>query len=167
MNKLFYVLLFLNLSAFRPPHPIHLCKSDLEYHAPSKTLRLTIAIFIDDLELALRQRGYDKLFVGTEREKGGSDALILAYLQERFVLKINHKTIVYQWVGKETEKDMTTLRVYLEVPKTGSIKNISFENKILIEMFSDQKNIIEFKYTGKKTGYWLLDKDKFSGQYTN
>ena len=49
MNKLFCLFLFLSLSAFRPPHPIHLCKSDLEYHAPSKTLRLTIAIFIDDL----------------------------------------------------------------------------------------------------------------------
>jgi hypothetical protein len=165
MNKLFCLLLLLSLSAFRLPHPIHLCKSDLEYHAPSQTLRLTVAIFIDDLEVALRKRGHDKLFVGTEREKAGSDALILAYLQERFALKINDKAIIYQWVGKETERDMTTLRVYLEVPKTSSIKNISFENKILIEIFSDQKNIMEFKWAGKKTGYWLLDKDKFSGQY--
>jgi hypothetical protein len=164
MNKLFYLFLLLSLSGFRPAHPIHLCKSDLEYHVPSQTLRLTIAIFIDDLEMALRKRGYDKLFVGTEREKTGADALILAYFQERFALKINDKAIVYQWVGKESERDMTTLRVYLEVPKVNSIKNISFENKILIEIFSDQKNIMEFKWAGKKTGYWLLDKDKFSGQ---
>ncbi len=167
MNKRFYVLLFLNLSlaSFRLPHPIHLCKSDLEYHAPSQTLRLTIAIFIDDLEMALRKRGNDKLFVGTEREKSGTDALILAYLQERFALKINDKAIIYQWVGKETERDLTTLRVYLEVPKVNSFKNISFENKILMEVFPDQKNIMEFKWKGKKTGYWLLDKDKFTGEW--
>jgi hypothetical protein len=165
MNKLFCLFLFLGLSAFK--HPIHLCKSDLEYHAPSQTLRLTIAIFIDDLELALRKRGQDKLFIGTEREKTGTNDFILKYLQERFLLKINSQSVVYQWVGKETERDMTTLRVYLEVPKVVSFKNVSFENKILIETFDDQKNIMELKWAGKPSGYWLLDKDNFVGQYLN
>jgi hypothetical protein len=163
MNKLFCLFLLWSLPAFK--HPIHLCKSDLEYHAPSQTLRLTIAIFIDDLELALRKQGQDKLFIGTEREKLGTDELILKYVQERFVIKLNHQPIVYQWVGKETERDLTTLRIYLEVPKLVSFKNVSFENKILIEAFDDQKNIVELKLTGKPSGYWLLDKDKFVGQY--
>jgi hypothetical protein len=164
MNKLGCLLLFLSLSAFAA-HPIHLCKSDLEYHAPSKTLRLSIAIFIDDLEVALRKQGHDKLFIGTEREKVGTDVLILNYLQERFLLKINQKALTYQWIGKETERDMMTLRIYLEIPKMNQFQNFSFENKLLIEAFSDQKNIIELKLAGKKPGYWLLDKDKFVGQY--
>jgi hypothetical protein len=142
------------------PHAFHISKTDMSFKPQDKTMQLTLHLFIDDIEMALTQQGHKKLFVGTERELPTTNDLLFKYLKSNFNLKINNKEVVYTWVGKETTSDKQALWVYMEIRNVKDIKNIAVENKILTEVFSDQKNIVQVNVPSKKQGYFLLDKSK-------
>ena len=50
--------------------------------------------------------------------------------------------------------------VYLEIKNIREVRNISVENRVLTEVFADQKNIVQVNIPSKKQGYFLLSKSK-------
>jgi DNA polymerase III alpha subunit len=162
-------LFFTHFLGFNTPHPVetvkhlhafHISKTDMTFKPQEKNLQMTLHIFIDDLELGLDKQGHKKLFIGTEREMKSANDLIFKYLQSNFSLKINNKDIAYTWVGKEVTSDKQAIWIYMEVKNIKEVKNITVENKVLTEVFSDQKNIVQVNIPAKKQGYFLLDKAK-------
>lgn len=141
-------------------HAFHISKTDITHKTAEKSLQITMHIFIDDLELALEKQGHKKLFVGTEKEVAQAKTLIEQYLRANFLVSINGKNCVYQWVGKETSTDKQALWIYLEATNIKEVKQISVENKVLTELFADQKNIVQVNVPAKKQGYFLLDRSK-------
>jgi hypothetical protein len=117
-------------------------------------------IFIDDLEKSLEKQGVSKIYIGTEKEKQEANSLIIKYLQSNFSVKLNNKALAYDFLGKETSNDKQAIWVYLEAKNVKDVKQIFVENKILTEIFSDQKNIVQINVPSKKQGYFLLDKNK-------
>ena len=143
-------------------HAFHISKTDMTFKPAEKMLQLTMHLFIDDLEIALEKQGNKKLFVGTEREISNTNDLIFKYLQSNFKLKLNTKDAAYQWVGKEATSDKQALWVYLEIKNLKDLRNIFVENKVMTEVFNDQKNIVQVNVPSKKQGYFLLDRNKTS-----
>lgn len=117
-------------------------------------------IFIDDLEKSLEKQGVSKIYIGTEKEKQEANSLIIKYLQSNFLIKLNNKSLAYDFIGKETSNDKQAIWVYLEAKNVKDVKQIFVENKIITETFSDQKNIVQVNIPSKKQGYFLLDKNK-------
>jgi hypothetical protein len=150
----------LNFTHIENPHVFHISKTDMNYQPRDKALQITMHIFIDDLELALEKQGHKSLFVGTERERQEANTLIFNYLKNNLILKLNNKYVNCDWVGKETTPDKQALWVYLEVKNVKEIKQIFVENKVLTELYDDQKNIVQVNIPTKKQGYFLLDKRK-------
>jgi hypothetical protein len=150
---------FLLFSSFEM-HQFHISKTDVTFKPTEKTLQITMHIFIDDLEKSLEKQGTTKLYIGTEKENKDANTLIIKYLQSNFLIKLNNKPIVYDFIGKETSNDKQAIWVYLEAKNVKDVKNIFVENKILTEIFSDQKNIVQVNIPSKKQGYFLLDKNK-------
>ena len=125
-----------------------------------KSVQITMHIFIDDLESALENQGSSKLFIGTEREKQEANNLVFNYLQNNFSIQLNGKKVNCEWVGKETTQDKQALWIYLEIKNIREVRNISVENRVLTEVFADQKNIVQVNIPSKKQGYFLLSKNK-------
>ena len=123
---------------------------------------MTMHIFIDDLEKGLNKLGNKELFIGTPKERKESNELIINYLQSKFLVKINNKNISFDWVGKEITKDQQALWIYLEMKNVKEIRNIYVENRVLTDVFKDQKNIVQVNVPNKKQGYFLLDVNKVS-----
>ncbi len=145
---------FINLHAF------HISKTDMVFKPAEKSVQITMHIFIDDLESALDNQGASKLFIGTEREKQEANNLIYNYLQNNFSIQLNGKKVNCEWVGKEATQDKQALWVYLEIKNIREVRNISVDNRVLTEVFSDQKNIVQVNIPSKKQGYFLLSKNK-------
>ncbi len=143
-------------------HAFHLSKCDIEYSVGQKSLQVTLHVFIDDLEAALRKQGRDHLFVGSEREVPSANGFIAAYLQEKLIISVNQKKQKAIFLGKETTKDLSAVWIYLEIKDVSEIRDIFVEDKLLTEVFDDQKNIVQIKASGKKGGYFILDKNKTS-----
>lgn len=132
----------------------------MSFKPSEKSLQITMHIFIDDLELAFEKQGQTKLFIGTEKEKKEVNDLIINYLKNNFNIQVNNKKVAYDWVGKEPTSDKQALWIYLEIKNIRDIRNILVENKVLTEVFADQKNIIQISIPSKKQGYFLLSKSK-------
>lgn len=165
MNKIIItILLYFFLGHLHanvlPVHEFHLSKCNIEYKASEKALQVTLHLFIDDLESALRERGIDQLYIGTEKEKEGVDIHIQKYLQEKFQLKSDTQTLQLVFLGKEQSEDLAAIWCYLEVTDVETIKHLTVTNNVLMDIFEDQKNIVSIKGPEKKSAYFLFEKGK-------
>ena len=163
MTMLFLLLTILAQPSFQATdlaHAFHLSKTDMVFQPKEKTLQITMHLFIDDLEIALENQGKKSLMIGTEKEKMGVNDLIFNYLEQNFNLTINDKKTAYTFVGKEPTADKQALWIYLEVKNLKNIKALSVENKILMDVHSDQKNIVQVMVPTKKAQSFILEKSK-------
>ena len=167
---LFLLLLSNGLIAKELPvydfHEFHVSKCQIEFNLQEKALQISMHIFIDDLEQALRNSESGKLFIGTEKETDKADEYLFQYLTDHFQLKVNDKKVEYNFVGKETSEDLQAIWCYLEVTNIETVESIVVENSLLMEIFADQKNIIHIMMPDKKQGYFLLEKGNSSDKAT-
>ncbi len=143
-----------------PPHEFHISKCSIEYNEKESALQLTLHIFIDDLEEALRLQGADKLFICTEKESEKAEAYIYKYLQQKLKISLDDKAVSYTFVGKEVSEDLVAVWCYLEVENIKPFTKLYVKNNTLLEAFDDQKNIISIKGPKNRKGYLLFNNAK-------
>jgi len=160
---LFILTFFLSLFASPTPsvvpllaHEFHISKCQIEYSEPDAALQITLHIFIDDLEEALRKQGKDKLFIATEKEDQQAEAYVFEYLKEKLELDVNEEKATYTFIGKEPSEDLQAIWCYLEIPNLEKVSDLSVNNTLLTEVFNDQKNIVSVVGPNKKQGYFLF-----------
>ncbi len=141
-------------------HEFHVSKCQIEFNLQEKALQISMNIFIDDLEEALRNQGSGKLFIGTEKETNQADQQLFQYLNNHFQITVNDQKVEYNFVGKETSEDLQAIWCYLEITDIEAVTSITVENSLLMEIFADQKNVIHIMMPNKKQGYFILEKGK-------
>ncbi|MEO1624952.1 MAG: DUF6702 family protein, partial [Bacteroidota bacterium] len=146
-----------------PDHQIHISKCQIAFNEPEQALQMSFHIFIDDLEDALRQRGADELFIGTEKENPQADAHLEAYLREKFILEVNGKPASYVFIGKEPSEDLQAIWCYLEITEVNLFQQLSVSSEVLMDVHEDQKNIIFVERAGKPSELLLLTQQRPSG----
>ncbi len=162
LNWLLFNILLISTSMAGSKHQFHVSKCLVEYNASEKALQISMNLFIDDLEEALRRRGADKLFICTEREVATAEAEMSRYLQEHFRLKVDGQPIEYNFLGKEVSEDLIAVWCYLEVTELPPPQAMEVTNKLLLEVFDDQKNIVSVFGPGEKKGLLLFQKGKIT-----
>lgn len=143
-------------------HDFHLSKCLIEYNMTDKAIQISMQIFIDDLEEALRKEGADNLALCTEKEAPDAEVHFKRYLTKHFRLSLNGKEATYNYLGKEISDDLQSLWCYLEIEQVTNLREIKVSNDILMEIFDDQQNIINVKGPGNQGGMWLFKKGKSS-----
>lgn len=141
-------------------HEFHLSQCMINYDADASSLQITLHIFIDDLELALQEQGVEKQFVGTERETETADKYIERYLQQRLRLLVNQNSVTCTYLGKEVSDDLSAVWCYLEVSDITQLGALDVRYNLLMEIFDDQKNIINIKGPEEKQAYFLFVRGK-------
>lgn len=161
-----FTLLFLLSSTLTdkptlPSHEFHLGKCFIEYNEKEQALQISMHLFIDDLEEALRQQGADKLFICTEKEDPKAETYIYKYLQQKFTLQLEDQPIQYTFLGKEISEDLAAVWCYLEVEHLETIQKLYVKNNALMDAFEDQQNIIKIVGPNKKKSYFLFDNKSY------
>jgi len=137
-------------------HEFHVSKCSVDYDAEDKALQITVHIFIDDLEEALRQQGADELFIATEKEADNVDQYIDKYLQQRFEVFVEDQSVDFEFLGKETSEDLQAIWCYMEITNVETVNSLTITNQILMEVHDDQKNIMNITGPEKKKAYFLF-----------
>ena len=106
-------------------HDIHLSKCLLEVNESDEAVQISMHIFIDDLEEALRRQGADNLYICTEKEAEEAETHIFDYLQAQFRIELDGQEKAYEFIGKEPSEDLMGVWCYLE----NSRSEISTGNK--------------------------------------
>lgn len=128
-------------------HPIHLSVSEINYNEKDKALQITSRIFLDDLELSIRnqlkQPDLDLLEPGPGLT---SEKLISDYVIKRFSVKLDGKVQKLNFLGFEREDPAVIC--YIEIENVKKFKTIEVKNEIIMETHDDQSNLIHVTYKG-------------------
>lgn len=163
MNTIIYSFLLLLGTHVELVHDLHLSNTDIEYNEANASLEITINIFIDDLELALSERGYQGLRLCTLKEDKLADQYISEYINDKMKLFGDQKPIALDYLGKEESDDLQAVICYIEVPLAQYPEEFKVELDFFNELYDDQKNVLRIKFDKLHKGYFLLNSDNKSG----
>lgn len=125
-------------------HKFYTSLARVEYNAEGKAAEVTLRVFADDLELALRRRAGRE--VRLDRTKD-ADQLVLAYLRDTFELKNRDGEVkALKWVGMELRAGVAWLYVEAEMPE--GLSGARLRDHVLFELFEEQVNTVSVRYPG-------------------
>lgn len=126
------------------PHPYHVSYTEINLHNEKSELTLSIEVFTHDLESAIKLEFKPESFsIGNDSIGEASEKLIRNYVKSNFTVIIDGivlKDYVFQ-PSKTTPKRTVTFFSLTDLP---NFKSLSIYSEILINLFPDQQNIIEF-----------------------
>ena len=153
-----FAILSLSLQASAPnSHKFYLSNTSIEFNAQSRAIEITSKIFTDDLEHAIEAQcyHYHALYPQTPEVF----ELVKKYIGDKLSLQVGGRNVVLNFLGYSVDNDMTTLFIegsYFEP------NQVVVGNTILLELFSDQQNIVEVRWNGQsKREYFTKDKTQF------
>ncbi|MDN3724556.1 hypothetical protein QRD02_09185 [Aequorivita sp. SDUM287046] len=155
------ILLVFPLISAAPVHKFYVSITKIEYVKEENSLQIITKIFTDDVEDALQLMYDPSIVLDSKNESKKVDENIKRYILKNLVIKVNGKPLTLNYIGKEFDTDM--LVAYFEVKDLKELKSIDIENKVLMEIFPEQQNIIHLK-TPKTRRSLILDKDEPSGK---
>lgn len=167
-NYLLLVYLLLPLSEINSTserlfHEFHMSKCDIDFNSEENALQISISLFIDDLELALSKEGNENLYLCTSKEADQAENLIHQFITDHLVIKVDGERKPFRWVGKEVSDDLAAVWCYLEIVDVSPEKIIEVKNDVLMELFSDQQNIVKLVFDKKRKSFFLFNVNEHSG----
>ena len=139
-------------------HPLYISVSTLHYNSTEQQLEVTIKVFVDDFEEGLDARYAQSFNLGRENELTSSDSLITNYLKENLQIHINDSPLSLEFLGKELDAQVVWL--YLHAPMPSSVQKIWVRNKLLMDTFDEQTNLINMRIAEEKRSFILTLKKK-------
>lgn len=162
MNKFStgFIILLIPLFAFTM-HKYYLSSTKIEYKKESKTIQITMRFFIDDLQETINSTYSKDVELALPNEPKEIDSLINNYISKKLEVIINTNKKAFSFLGKEYNND--EIYIYLEIENVELINSIEIKNSMLMEIFSEQQNIIKLYINDtKKTFLLTKQKDKDS-----
>tara|TARA_Y100000746_G_scaffold215368_1_gene209412 strand:+ start:220 stop:720 length:501 start_codon:yes stop_codon:yes gene_type:complete len=122
-------------------HKFYVSVFIIEHNETYKTLEITTQVFVDDMEMVFRNKNIDLDIYSTSDST--SDSLIKDYFKSVFRIKKNSEILKYEFLGKELFDDI--LNCYIEVKDVNYEDSLIIQNKLLLDLYESQKNIIHFR----------------------
>ncbi len=135
--------LFLGYLLLPLPHPFHVSVCDIEFKEEDKTLQVSQRVFLDDLEQALNKRFGINLDIANPATVTFRDSLIQVYMFENLHITVDGKEKKRTYIGNEVEED--GMWCYIEYAGVKKFKSFVVTSTVLLEIFTDQANIIHYK----------------------
>jgi hypothetical protein len=122
-------------------HPIHVSVTEVEFDPKDQALEIMMRVFIDDLELSLRESRKEPELDILHPPKGTTtDQLVSEYLKDHFKISLDNKLQKTNYLGHEREAEAFIF--YIEVKDVKKWKTISIQNDIIMATHDDQSNIV-------------------------
>jgi len=158
--KIVIVLTLFPLLVGTTMHKFYVSTTNVEYVKEKETIQIITKIFTDDIEQVLQERYDSSISMDSENESENVEILLKKYLFKKLKISVNSIPQEIKYIGKEYDMDIT--KVYFEIENISELISIEVENKVLIDMFSEQQNIIHLK-TPESRRSLILDKNKPKG----
>ena len=156
INSLLLIFLLGALTSF---HKFYLSVSEFRYSDQDQTLQVTSRIFTDDLEQLMEDRYGITSHWLTPKQHPSAQAQLEKYLTQRFVVKQDGKTLPLKLLGLKEQNDVFVLFMEFSVTDWDQAKQLSVQNRVLMDLFEAQQNVVHFYLKGKKSSV-VLDWDR-------
>ncbi len=128
-------------------HPLHVSVTEAEYNPKSKSLQIISRIFIDDLELSIKNQKHLESLDLLEPKNGMTiDQLVQTYIQDHLKIRLDGKPAKINYLAHEVEDP--AILCYLEIENVKKFKTIEITNTVIQETHEDQSNLVHVTYKG-------------------
>jgi hypothetical protein len=152
------LFLFLQLISWNGGHDIHVSRAEMDYNLEDKAIQVSLHIYIDDLEDILIKYGAPSLKIGTEKEHFKADSFITDYINKNFNCVVNGEDKDFDFIGKEMSTDLLAIWCYIQIEDIPILESLELGYSVLMDLYDDQRNIIEYSNNGAKPKYALSPK---------
>ena len=156
MHVLLTVRLIFFLHLIRVIHPFHVSVCEIEYNDNTQKFEISIRIFTDDFENALKSLYPAGIDLNRDYNKENVRNLIEAYLEKHFSIWINGEQVDLKYLGSEPVEDATWN--YLESAEIPWNASMALKNEVLFDVFGDQMNLVHVSKGGGKKSF-RFDRD--------
>ena len=135
-------------------HPVHVSITNINLNSELNTAELSFQFFTDDfIRIILSNVGHD--IPGSQKKEVEEENIqdINNYIFSMFSIKINNDTELsfdFQHIKQNEE----SIWIYYKgtLPE-GRIENITLTNKLMLDLYSDQTNLVIMDYNGIEKGF--------------
>ena len=127
-------------------HPIYISSTNVV--VSDEILEIKIKLFRDDLEDGLRDFHGFSISIDSLNKIEKNKSLINQYINDKLNLIINNEKINFFIINYSLTNDV--FEVYFKQIFTKKTKDIKINNQLLIEIYSEQSNIMFLDIFGKK-----------------
>ena len=154
-NSLLAVIVLL-VSSFSKEHKFYLSVSEVNFNEEKASFEIIGRYFIDDMQEVLQMR-YDKeLSLDPEQLSPNVDFYLERYFAQKFDLRLNAQKQSLNYVGKTFKGDQIVILLQSEAIDDLSGKPLEIENKVLMELFEEQKNLVHLRISNLKKSAVLI-----------
>lgn len=158
--RLTFLFMLLPLLVSFTAHKFYVSITKVEFAEKEASVQIITKLFIDDIEDVLQARYSSSISLDPEKETPADASFLKEYVMQKLKVEINGKPVTMQYLGHEYDNDV--VKSYIEVTGISELNSISVENKMLMELFEDQQNIIHVKRYKKRKSL-ILDRDNPKG----
>ncbi len=151
-NFLISILFLLNINEAN--HPIHLSVTNIEFNEKTKNFDIKVRFFVDDFETAVNKQNKIILNLNTDKEIKNADSYIIKYCKEKLNIALDGIDFTKKMILEKREINNEEKVIWLDFSIKANIpKKIKITNKLMTEMFSDQKNLLIFTCKKKQEAF--------------
>lgn len=128
-------------------HPVHVSRTQIELSGDERRLTVTVRLFTDDLEDALRAIGHP-VSIATS-PVAAVDSALSAFLRERLSFSLDGRPPTF---GRVTghQRDPEATEVAIEIPLPRRPSSMAIVQRVFFDRFPDQVNMIHVRFGSKK-----------------
>jgi len=134
-------------------HPFFVSVIEINHNAKEKSVEVSMRIFTDDFEGALKKFSNTKIDLANPANKEAIDKNIVSYVKQKMYVQINGKPALLEYVGYEIKKE--SVWVYFEIDNITTVKKVEVNCNLLYEYQEKQMNIFHVNANGKEKSYKL------------
>jgi hypothetical protein len=158
--KIALVLVLFPLLTASTGHKFYVSITTIEYAPEEQTLQLITKIFLDDIEAAMEARFGRKFQLNSKKERKEDAEIVKEYVFQKLKIMVNGKQVALNYIGQEYDIDV--VKLYIEIPNIKKLNTIEVENKVLLDIFDEQQNIIHVKNDSSRRSL-ILEKENPKG----
>lgn len=142
-------------------HPLHLSFTNLEFNTKTSRWQLTIKVFTDDFSSNLKTSTGQEAVIGTKDKSYETEKLLKLWLDKKFLIWFDTRPVeMTNWKldGIKVKDDATWLTFLISAPLP--VSEIRIRNSILLDLYSDQKNLFILVMGQTQSAFEFKNKDQ-------
>jgi len=138
-------------------HPVHVSVTNLDLDPVRGKVELSVKIFADDFQDLILHKYGVQLNIIEQEDPGDKIAAVNEYMQEALQLVFNgNETADLQFVDAKLNEEAIWL--FYRYEHHGKIRKVDIVNRVMLEKFNNQTNLMIVTYNEKQNGYRLDNK---------
>jgi hypothetical protein len=150
VNSLFQWLMMAVISVV---HPLYISIIEVNHNAKDKELEISVRIFTDDFEAALKKNGAVKIDLTHPADKTAAEKLVSTYILNHLQLKVDNQILPLHFIGFELQQE--SIWTYFEIPYAQAPKKLEVTTTVLYDYQEKQINIIHAKVHNEEKSFRL------------